>query len=98
MRDADKGAVELALQGVWEYWDVSRVLLCLYTVYRKRETPYVYFHDKAPSREFHWDAYHFTAWVYAELNKLVIVRYLMKDGKDVHGRVDGLVIFYFFKE
>ncbi len=117
-REGDFGALELAVNNVWEYWDITALILQLYTVYRKVELPWTYYTardrvkaivnaatiatsssskkggtimisvnrtaiESSPvlkeikSRGFSWDNTHFTPWVYHELNKVLIDKYLL---------------------
>lgn len=79
--DYDFQATDLAKQGVWEYWNVTgEVLEKLYWAYHRLEVPYVYFagdEKNVTSRGFMIDNFHYSPWVYTEINKAFIIKYLL---------------------
>jgi hypothetical protein len=81
--DLDKVALGMAGKGLWEYWDIGEILYELFLVYRQIETPYVYYTESAHMRGFQWDNYHFTPWVYQQLNKWFIIKHFA----DIHHSV-----------
>ncbi len=74
----DAGAIRLANLGVWEYWNISSTLERMYWVYRRIETPFVYFNQNISSRGFFIDPHHYAPWVYNEMNKAFIIKYILK--------------------
>ncbi len=48
-RENDLMALQLAVNGLWEYWDVATVLYHMYVVYRKVELAYYFYSHGFPS-------------------------------------------------
>lgn len=93
LRDGDLGAFELAANNIWDYWDLTATIIELYAAYRKVEMPWTYFKaldyakrghpdlDKVSARGFTWDNLHFVNWIYREINKAMIDRYIISMNK-----------------
>jgi hypothetical protein len=80
--DYDTLAISLASAGIWEYWNVSgEVIEKLYWAYHRIELPYVYFasdeSNVTRSRGFAIDNFHYVSWVYSEMNKAFLVKYVL---------------------